>query len=236
MKICVLMPVWDANLEWLKLAIESITYQDHPNFQLIIVDDNNPKGVLTDYIYGLTQRDCCVNIVRTPENKGIAAALDYGLQHCHGDLVVRMDDDDIADPQLLRKHDEYFMAHPQRDICGVQIRLFSHTRQWVSSHPLTITRKLAYQRPGHWFINHPGSAYRTKAIRAVKGYGNTPADCAEDYALWVKFLLNGYTIYNREDVLMDYRVQPKSFSHVQNRHSANWHGFLETQKSWLYEK
>jgi hypothetical protein len=34
---------------------------------------------------------------------------------------------------------------------------------------------------------------------------------------------------------MDYRVQPKSFSHVQDRQSEKWHSFLEKEKAKLYE-
>ena len=82
MKINVLMPVLATSVPWLKNAVESIICQSHYDFQLLIVDDNNPRGEITDYIYGLTQRDCCVNIVRTNENKGIAAALNHGLEFC----------------------------------------------------------------------------------------------------------------------------------------------------------
>ncbi|MCX6305510.1 MAG: glycosyltransferase [Bacteroidetes bacterium] len=235
MKINVLMPVFDTPVEWLRKAVESIIYQNHPNFQFIIVDDNNPRGALTDYLYGLTQRDCCINIVRKPVNEGIAAALNFGLHYCQGDLIVRMDADDVADPELLKSHDLFFTAHPDRHICGVQIHLFNEKTQWFSAHPAEITRSRALAMPGHWFVNHPGIAYRNAAIKAVGGYDNTPSTLAEDYALWIKFLLAGYTIYNRKEVLIDYRVHPKSFSFAPDRKSPLWHQFLTDQKNLLYE-
>ena len=236
MKINVLMPVFDTPLHWLKQAVESIIYQNHPNFQFIIVDDNNPRGPITDYLYGLTQRDCCINIVRTTENKGIAAALNSGLQHCHGDLIVRMDSDDFANMELLRKHDEYFTQHPDRHICGVQIHLSNEKMDWYSNHPTEVTRSLASLLPGHWFVNHPGIAFRRAAITKVGGYDATPSTLAEDYALWIKFLLHGYTIYNVEDILMEYRVHPKSFSFAPDRKSPEWHQFLTDQKNLLNEQ
>ena len=91
MKITVLMPIFATPVEWIRQAVESIIAQDHPEFQLLIVDDNNPKGAITDYIYGTSQLNCCINVIRTTENKGIAAALNTGLAHCKGDLIVRMD-------------------------------------------------------------------------------------------------------------------------------------------------
>lgn len=235
MKINVLMPVFGTPVPWLKIAVESIFHQTHKEFQFLIVDDNNPRGEITDYIYGLTQRDCCVNIVRTRENKGIAAALNYGLQYCKGDLIVRMDADDMADPQLLAKHDQYFTEHPDRHICGVQIHLFNEKMDWYSNHPTEVTRSRAFTMPGHWFVNHPGIAFRKAAIRKVGGYDPTPSTLAEDYALWVKFLLHGYTIYNMEEILMQYRVHPKSFSFAPDRKSPEWHEFLKNQKNLLSE-
>ncbi len=235
MTINVLMPVFATPVEWVKEAVESIIAQTYDDHNFIIVDDNNPRGPLTDYLYSLTDRCHCINIVRTKENKGIAAALDYGLLFCHGDLIVRMDADDIARPHLLQRHNEYFMAHRDRHICGVQIHLFNDHKEWFSNHPSVINRKRAFAMSGHWFVNHPGIAFRGNAISRVRGYGATPPTLAEDYALWVKFLLAGYTIYNQEEVLIDYRVHPKSFSFAPDRKAPEWHDFLATQKQLLYE-
>ena len=236
MKISVLMPVYATPVEWLRQAVESIIYQNHPNFQFIIVDDNNPRGPVTDYLYGLTQRDCCINIVRKSSNEGIAAALNFGLQHCKGDLIVRMDADDVANAELLKVHEQFFTTHADRHICGVQIHLFNDKTDWFSTHPTVITRERALAMPGHWFVNHPGVAYRNAAIKAVGGYDNTPPALAEDYALWIRFLMAGYAIYNREEVLMDYRVHPKSFSFAPDRKSSQWHQFLTDQKNLLNEQ
>jgi glycosyltransferase involved in cell wall biosynthesis len=236
MNINVLMPVYATPLAWLRLAVDSIIYQNHPNFNLIIVDDNNPVGEITDFFDHLRDKFPMIKVVRKDSNSGIASALNFGLQHCHGDLIVRMDGDDIANPDLLKSHDEFFTQNPDKHICGVQIHLFDSEHHWYSSHPCKINRALAYLKPGHWFVNHPGIAFRRSAISSVGGYDPTPATLPEDYALWIKFLLAGYTIYNSESVLIDYRVHLKSFSFAPNRESADWHNFLKQQKALLYER
>jgi glycosyltransferase involved in cell wall biosynthesis len=236
MTINVLMPVFATPVEWVQEAVKSIIAQSYDEHNFIIVDDNNPRGALTDYLYSLTEVCHCINIVRTKENKGIAAALNYGLQFCHGDLIVRMDADDIARPDLLKRHNEFFTAHPDRHICGVQIHLFNEITEWFSNHPSEITRARAFAMPGHWFVNHPGIAFRMNTINKIGGYGATPSNLAEDYALWVKFLCSGYSIYNQQEVLMDYRVHPKSFSFAPDRKSPEWHAFLKQQKDLLNEQ
>jgi len=219
----------------LKQAVESVIYQDHPNFNLIIVDDNNTVGPITEFLSDISKQHELIKVVRKEANEGIASALNFGIRHCNGDLIVRMDADDIAHVELLKSHDKYFSLHPDRHICGVQIRLFNEQRQWVSNHPLQITRSLASLMPGHWFVNHPGIAYRRSAINSIGGYNDTPSTLAEDYSLWVKFLVGGYTIYNMEEVLINYRVHPKSFSFAPDRKAPEWHEFLTAQKKLLDE-
>jgi cellulose synthase/poly-beta-1,6-N-acetylglucosamine synthase-like glycosyltransferase len=238
MKISVLIPVFGTPIEWAKQAIESIFDQDKPSEcpQIVIVDDNNPKGDLRDYLYDdVFHIGDCVHIVRKEENEGIAAALNYGLQHCSGDLIVRMDSDDIAHPSLLRMHEEYFTEHLDRHICGVQIKLFSETKIWYSRHRPVITKEYAASKEaGYWFVNHPGIAFRKSAISEIGGYGSCRREFPEDYALWIKFLKAGYIIYNREEVLMDYRVKKQNPGN-QDRKSLEWMNFLYKQKKSLYE-
>ena len=232
MRINILMPVYRTPVEWVRQAVESILNQNHNDFSLIIVDDNNEDGQLTDYLYATAKQNRLINIIRKPSNEGIAAALNYGLSITDGDLIVRMDADDIANPDLLLFHDKYFTSYPYRHICGVQIILFNESRQWLSNHPLEVTRKVARSMSGFWFVNHPGIAFRRSTIRKVNGYNPTPAHLAEDYSLWVKFLLNDYTIYNMPEVLMSYRVHPRSFS-CQDRKGPEWYKFLYEQKTLL---
>jgi glycosyltransferase involved in cell wall biosynthesis len=227
------MPVYNTPLEWVKQAVDSIIAQTHREFQFIIVDDNNQKGELTDFLYGI-KRECCLSIVRTKENNGIAAALDFGLSFCKNELIVRMDADDIADPKLLEVHNDFFSTYPDRHICGIQIHLISQSREWYSHHPFEVTKEYAASEAAeYWFVNHPGIAYRRDTILKLGGYGNIPPTLAEDFALWIKFLKAGYTIYNHQQVLMKYRVHQKSFSFAPNRKAPEWYEFLNKQKKSL---
>lgn len=237
MRISVLIPVYATPVDWVRTAIDSIINQDMTSRcpQIVIVDDNNPPGELRDYLYSLTSKIQCIHIIRREKNEGIAAALNSGLKECTGDVIVRMDADDIAHPGLLKSHEQYFMDHPDRHICGIQIELFSETKTWYSHHREKVTRKDAYEDNNFWFVNHPGIAYRKETITGLGGYGVIPCTLAEDYALWIKFLKAGYIIYNRPEVLMRYRIHPKSFAFAPDRKAPEWYEFLNQQKKSLYE-
>ena len=141
----------------------------------------------------------------------------------------------MAHPDLLTMHDAYFKANPDHHICGVGISLSNGTKTWVKRHPKYMTRAMAYMHPGHWFVNHPGVAFRRKAIQDVGGYPEVTSDLAEDYALWVQFLLHGYTIYNNPEILMNYRMHPPATEFAPERKSTAWHQFLNQQKDLLNE-
>ncbi len=232
MTIDVLMPVYGTPLEWIREAVASIRKQTDKDFTLVIVDDHNSKGHLRDFIYEQATCVCKTSIIRTEKNRGVAAALDAGLKMCTGDLIIRMDSDDIAYPSLVASHRNFFTQHPDRHICGVQIKLSSSSRTWSSHHPGIITRESAFHMKDYWFVNHPGVAYRRKTVLSVGGYGNTPNQFAEDYALWIKFLKAGYVIYNTPEELIWYRVHQNISG--QKRKSAQWLEFLQNQKQSLY--
>lgn len=233
MKADILMPVFSTPVEWAKEAVASIRAQAAEGYTLVLVDDNNPPGELRDFLYEQAAMKCCTRIVRTPENRGVAAALNAGLKECTGDIVIRMDADDIAHKDLVAKHQEYFTKYKDRHICGVQVRMFGDGRSRLTGHPERITRSLAFNRGGFWFVNHPGICYRRTTVMSVDGYGDIPAALAEDYALWVKFLLKGYTIYNRSECLVDYRVHRKTFATAPDRHAPEWFDFLKQQRNLL---
>ena len=232
--VTVLMPVFQTPLLFVKQAVESILNQSYRKFQFLIIDDNNPKGELCDYLYSLIDDNCCVDVVRTQQNKGLAPTLDFGIEYATGSLIVRMDSDDIAYPDLVARHVSFFSLAPYAAVCGVQIRLFSDERKWFSHHPAIVTKEMAANNNNYWFMNHPGCAYRTDVIKKIGGYGDTPAHFAEDYALWIKFLKAGYVIYNNQEVLLDYRVQWEEKTH-QDRRSKRWLDFLSKQKRSLNE-
>lgn len=233
--ITVLMPIYNTPVEYIEIAIRSILNQSFANFELLIVDDNNSDAEILNCIGRFEDEDSRIRIVSTTENKGIASALNLGIQEAKGPLIVRMDADDIARPDLLKTHYHYFKAYPERNICGVQIELFSESRIWQSNHPKIVNKKTAIDNKGFWITNHPGIAYRTDFIKRFGGYGDTPQGYAEDYALWCKILASGELIYNTSEVLIDYRVISEK-KYAQDRKSEAWMKFLEQCKQTLYER
>src|SRR5665647_160999 len=208
-KVSVLMPIRDGNAEWIELAIESIINQDYTGQIELIVINHDCRLSLTaiiDRIIGKksSQKIPIACLVVKDVTLQFSEVLDFGIGYCNGDIIVRMDCDDIAEPNLVSKLVEFMQKNTDIDVCGVQLHFFG-AKDMITNHPARITRKIAYEIQGTWFINHPGVAIRKAALLSVGGYGKTKTGFAEDYHLWCKILKAGGVIANLPDALIKYR-------------------------------
>ncbi|MFH8715287.1 glycosyltransferase family 2 protein [Streptomyces zaomyceticus] len=95
--------------EQLARALDSLLAQDHPDFELIVVD-NAPRTSDTHELVTRTYTDR-VRYVRE-DTPGLATAHNTGLAAAEGAVVAFTDDDVIADPHWLTALTEPFAADP----------------------------------------------------------------------------------------------------------------------------
>ena len=104
--------------EYLRQCLDSVFSQTFRASEIILVGD----GPLTEALD--TMIDCYRNnypelqFVPLKENRGLGLALNEGLRHCHNDLVMRMDTDDICYPNRLELQYNYMAEHPDCDVLG----------------------------------------------------------------------------------------------------------------------
>lgn len=228
-KVSVLMPVWNTPVHEIKEAVSSILSQTYKAFEFVIVDDGNEKPDIIQYLNSLRQYKN-IKVVRPKKHTHLSNALNFGLENCSGDLVIRMDADDIASPHLVKKQIEFFENNKAAVICGVQITAFG-SRSFTSRHFPVITKQIARENEKFWFVNHPGVAYKRDVILKLGAYGDVPGPAlAEDYALWCKILKAGYEIYNMQESLIKYRMKERL-----SRRAPNYMEHLQQCKKTLYE-
>lgn len=92
---------------FLREAIESVIGQTMKDWELIIVDDNNPqtkeRKKTEAIVSAFCKKDLRIIYLKHPMNKNGAAARNTGLQYAQGDYVAFLDSDDIYMPQRLQK-------------------------------------------------------------------------------------------------------------------------------------
>ncbi|MBK7517927.1 MAG: glycosyltransferase family 2 protein [Betaproteobacteria bacterium] len=116
--VTVLMPVFNAG-DMLYEAVDSILNQTFQDFELLIVNDGSTDGAV-DRLSMLADRR--VRVVNNPHNLGLIATLNRGLQLARGDLLARMDADDVALPARLERQVAAFARRPRLALLGTWAR------------------------------------------------------------------------------------------------------------------
>ena len=109
----VIMPTYKPNLEWLKIAIESLQSQSYQNFELIIVDDGNNSQDLRELLAEQERLDPRIRALPLDNNLGISGATNAGISTAKGDLVAFMDHDDILEAHALTMMALAFEENPK---------------------------------------------------------------------------------------------------------------------------
>src|SRR5205085_2769077 len=81
-------------------TIESLLASDYPSFEVIVVDDGSPDRT-SEVVCESFGGDARVRLFRK-ENGGKAEALNHGLAHSTGEIVVGLDADTVFAPHTLR--------------------------------------------------------------------------------------------------------------------------------------
>ena len=207
-KFSVLIPVYHGDKpEFFHQALESIYVEQNlkPDQLVIVIDGPIPKALEDVISSWLSKHHDLIKLVRLSENVGLGIALSKGLEECHHDLVARMDSDDVARENRFEKQIEEFRNDKNLKICGSNVHEFVVSTDEVSSSKIVprdmedIVSFAKYRNP----INHPTVMFSRQAIQNVGGY--IPMRGFEDYYLWVRCILAGYTFYNIQECLVSMR-------------------------------
>src|SRR5437899_1262740 len=120
--ISILMPARDA-AGTLAEALASIESQTCEDWELIVVDDGSRDD--TPAILGAwAARDGRLRVLREGESLGIVAALNRALAEARGEIIARMDADDVALPERLARQRERLAAGDGVAAVGCRVRYF----------------------------------------------------------------------------------------------------------------
>lgn len=203
-KVTVLMPVYNGEA-FLREAIESILQQTFRDFEFLIIDDGSGDGsaaLIRSYA------DDRIRLVQHPQNRGLVATLNEGLREAKGELVARMDCDDVSLPDRLARQVAYMDAHPAVGVCGTHFRLVPSGQviRHPAGHEAIKAGMLLYNR-----IGHPTAMLRKNVLAQCDLYYSASYPHAEDYELWTRCVART-AFANLEEVLLLYRLHDKQVS------------------------
>jgi glycosyltransferase involved in cell wall biosynthesis len=188
--ISVLLPARDAASTLLEAIQGVLAQQGAPPFELVCVDDASTDATPV-LLAEAARADPRVKIVRG-EGRGIVAALNLGLAHCKGDLIARMDADDLVHPDRLRLQAGMLLADSELGAVGSLVTCGSpglaRLEAWLNA---TVTKE---QCRNARFIEaplvHPSTTFRREAL----GPGWEEHGWAEDWDLLLRLVERGWQL------------------------------------------
>ena len=203
--VSVIMATYNDKPEYIKQSLESVVNQTYRNIEILIIDDSTDeesKMALDSYA-----KDPRVRIYREEEKLGFVASLNKGLSLATGDLVARMDVDDIADLHRFVKQVKYLQVYPFTDILGGQIDIVDENGNKTGhrSYPLGGLKLIAFftmRTP----VAHPTVMFRRKIVDEGHRYDESFKK-AEDIDFWIRMYNEGYRFSNLPDTIVDFRVE-----------------------------
>jgi GT2 family glycosyltransferase len=112
----ILMPAFETPPEVLRAAIDSVTSQLYPFWELCVADDASRSPAVLDIVSRAAAADPRVRWVRRQENGHIAAATNSALALATGEFVALMDHDDLLAEHALYAMAGAIAAHPDADV------------------------------------------------------------------------------------------------------------------------
>ena len=202
-KVSVIMGVFNCK-ETLPQAIESIRQQTYPNWELILCDDGSSDGtyaVAKSYAEKDPQR---IVLLRNDTNRKLAYTLNRCLSVASGDLIARMDGDDVSHSDRFEKQVAFLKNHPDLRLVGTDMRCFDasglHGIRHAAEHPDRFTLK--NRSP---FFHATVMTYKS-VYDTLGGYSvSERAVRAEDLELWFRFFHEGFKGDNIPEALYDVR-------------------------------
>lgn len=182
--LSVVMPVHNA-LPWLGESVASILGQSFADFEFVILDDASTDGSRAQ-LHALESRDARIRLVESSDRLGPVASSNRVVEEARAPLVARMDADDVALPDRLRRQIDLIDGHSDAVLVGsLTETIDGNGRRLRGADFPRLVRRSRFAP-----FSHPTILFRRDAFNAAGGY-RSEAALWEDVDLYLRMARQG---------------------------------------------
>jgi cellulose synthase/poly-beta-1,6-N-acetylglucosamine synthase-like glycosyltransferase len=230
--VSVLIPAYNAELT-LAAALASVQRQTERDWECLVVDDGSQDGSV-EVAAAFARRDARFRVVRLAHG-GIVSALNAGVELCRGELVARLDADDLMARRRLQLQREALDRDASLAGVGCHVRFFPRRamsdglrnyERWLCAigDDTAVEREAFIECP----LAHPSLTLRRAVLRAA-GYRECP--WPEDYDLLLRLIQQGRRLGVVPQRLLHWRDGSARLSRTAGRYSLA--AFVECKAEFL---
>lgn len=235
-EVSVILPVFN-DIKFLSRAVNSILNQTFEDFELLILDDGskeNIESVISQF------RDERI-IYQKLKHQGLGKTLNYGIEIARGNYIARMDADDIAFPERLKRQIKLLKNEEFNLISSYYMVIDCNGKYKYSvnnNSAVNFIKKMSINN----ILMHSTLIFKKSVLEFFKYEENV----FEDYRLWAEliFKLKYYSVpeylmlvTKRDDSLSNKNIElkRKTVIYLSNKIINKWN-FSETEKISLFGK
>lgn len=178
-----MLAVYDPPLDALIEQLDAISAQSSTEWECIVVDDGSTHSSVANIITEWAALGDNRHVILRPENGGIAAATNDGLDAATGDIVTVCDHDDVIHSDAVELLIEHFDAHLDHDVVYTD-------EQLIDEHGIVIAD---YPKPDYSPHRHLGQHYLAHLVagrRNAIGHLRVRPDFepSQDYDFWIRVI------------------------------------------------
>lgn len=209
--VSILMSTYREPAAWLNATIQSVLSQTYTHFEFIIICDDPANQEHRNILDGYQVLDKRIKWYLNETNIGLAASLNIAFGKGCGELIARMDADDIMMKDRLQKQIEFLKQNPTVSLVGSSVEIIDGTgevtgRMRAPTNVFKATQGVRYKTTAF----HPTWLMKRQVMEDLGGYSNLPV--AQDYDFLLRCSLTGFKISNSPEPLIYYRMSAQSIS------------------------
>jgi glycosyltransferase involved in cell wall biosynthesis len=194
-RVSVVIPTLN-RAEMLAKTIEKIEHQTvgRDNYEVLVVDNNS-----SDHTQAVISQKAALypNLKSFTQTKpGAAATRNVGIRAASGEIVLFIDDDIFAEPELVEQHIGYHKENPDASIIGTVVSPWENSTdpflRYLRDKGIFNPYSIACDRPMDFSYYHTGNVSTSlKLLREVEGFNEE------------------FFVYGMEDIELGYRLEKK---------------------------
>lgn len=192
----------------LEETLDSITKQNIPKWEAIIVDDHSDDPVLETVEKFKEER---FHYYKLPNDKtGISNGRNFAIDKAKSNIMIMADGDDINEPNRARvTYDD--MTRNNYDVYYGGIRDFSPDQKYQEGKKRLLQPFNEKLFPMFNFLTNASAAFRRDKFLEIGGFDPEFIVC-EDFDLYLRFMNAKCKFGYTEEILVNYRNSPNSTS------------------------
>lgn len=218
-KLSIITCVFNAD-RYLNESLDSIFNQTFKDFELILINDSSTDK--TSEIIQTYAHHPEVIVLENKRNEGVPYSRNRGFLKAQGEYIAIHDADDISLPDRLKKQVTFLDKNPNITMTGGHAIRISDGGKILGSmtYPPKHTRE-AFHVIARYKLNpiiDPSSMFRRQPILDIGGYRMEPEfRTVQDFDLWCRLLVKGHLLYNFQEPLIKYRINPKGVTRLKKQ-------------------